>query len=1078
MKRRAAALLALCALASLAPADSPGGARVGASDFEIVELRDGTTRVDVGAVALVTEERGPADAPSTLEFRPDMKRFRRIAVARDLNRGFTTDAVWLCFTVRSAASARTWILSAGPNYTDSVTAYIVDPDGRVETQVAGAARPESQRRNAFSSFTFRLTVGPGEVKTVYMRFASQNTLRIRVALWDSFEFLRSDGLNTTFVGTLLGVVAAILLSTLFIAISLRERAYLFYLVYLLGLLLYVVAVDGAGSALIWPGNAWFNRRAMPLFSAVMIFGATLFAKSYLELGRLAPIVSAALRALAASAPVFALGLAFLDYQTIMIAGGALEMAAFAAVMAGGIAAVARGSRRAWPFLAAWSFLIAGSAATQLGTLGISMAGAGTFWDKGEQVGALIQVLVMSYGISDAVNVMRVEKAEAQRRSIQLLERANKVKEDFLIATSMEFRSPLYGIVGLSDRLGSLIEGRAGGEEGRLAGLIRAESLRLLNSVANIASYARLRNADIALVAERFSLAEAIDGAVASASYLASGRDIAVEKAVEDVELLSDIRVLEQIVYNLFADTIKRSATGRVRVEARASGDRVLVAIYDSAPRMPEEILSRFLSPGGPEQPEAIGPGLELLVTRLLAERIGGGLAYAWDGTCGRFELSFPREASWPLGSRASGRGTFLPDLALLAGRGARAASPDLSETPSGQGGRGLVLVYDEDPVFLEALKRYLEARGYSVAPTLSADEAVRLAISDRHFDLALLDASGARRAGLEACARIRGTRSLDELPVVVMTDRESAEAVEEAFRAGASDYLPKLSPTELLFARVDTHVALRRAVLEALDTRRRVAELEKLRTLGVMAAGVAHEINTPNNAVIRNLPVVSEVWRELAPIIRRLMDESEGYSVRGWTADELMREFPELLADTYQAGMQIKKIVEDLKDYARDSSGKPAEDVDLSAVAAYASRLLAPVIARSTKRFYIDARPGLPRVRGNYQKLAQTVINVLENALQALPGPDSAVRLRTRADEDRGLVFLECEDEGVGIDPALRNRIFEPFFTTKRDSGGTGLGLSVALGIVRDNGGDIEVESDPGRGTTIRIRFPALPSEE
>jgi len=1075
MRRRPTALLLLFALAASSWA---AGAADGAAAVEVLELRDGTKRVDLGSVALVAVERSPADAPSVLGFTPDARRFRKIASARDLNRGFTTDAVWLCFTVRSAASARSWILSAGPNYTDSVTVYIVDPNGRAETQVAGAARPDSQGRNPFSDFTFRLTVSPGEVKTVYMRFASVNTLRISAFLWDSFEFFKRDGLNATFVGALIGVVTALLLSTLFIAISLRERAYVFYLVYLLGLLFYVVSVNGAGGAILWPGNAWVNRRSMPFFSAVMVFGAALFTKSFLELGRLAPLVSSAMRALAYAASAFVLALSFLDYRAMMIAGGILEMAAFAAILAGGLVAAIRGSRRAVPFLAAWAFMIAGAAATQLSTLGVAILAIEPFWSKGEQVGALIQILVMSYGISDAVNVMRVEKVDAQRRSIELLERANRVKEDFLIAMSLEFRSPLYGIVGLSDRLDALIEDRAGYEERRLAGLIRAESLRLLNSVGNIATYARLKNADIALVAERFSLAEAIDGAVASASYLASGRDIAVEKAVADVELLSDIRVLEQIVYNLFADTLKRSAAGRVRIEAKTSGDRVLVAICDSAPRMPEEVLSRFLSSGGPGQPEAIGPGLELLVTRLLAERLGGGLGYAWDGTCGRFELSFPREASWPLGSRASGRSAFLPDLALLAGRGARSAVPDLSETPSGQGPRGLVLAYDEDPVFLEALKRYLEARGYSVSPTLSPEEAVRLAVSDRPFDLALLDASGARRTGLEVCARIRGTRSLDELPIVVMTDRESAEAVEEAFRAGASDYLPKLSPRELLFARVDTHVALRRAVLEALDTRRRVAELEKLRTLGVMAAGVAHEINTPNNAVIRNLPVVSEVWRELAPIIRRLMDESEGFSIRGWTADELVREFPELLADTYQAGMQIKKIVEDLKDYARDSSGKPAEDVDLSAVAAYASRLLAPVIARSTKRFYIDARPGLPRVRGNYQKLAQTVINVLENALQALPSPDSAVRLRTRADEERGLVMLECEDEGVGIEPSARDRIFEPFFTTKRDSGGTGLGLSVALGIVRDNGGTIEVESEPGRGTIIRILFPALSSEE
>jgi signal transduction histidine kinase len=388
-----------------------------------------------------------------------------------------------------------------------------------------------------------------------------------------------------------------------------------------------------------------------------------------------------------------------------------------------------------------------------------------------------------------------------------------------------------------------------------------------------------------------------------------------------------------------------------------------------------------------------------------------------------------------------------------------------------------VLAFDEDPVFLEALKRYLEGRGYAVAPTLSADKAVALAES-RRFDLVLLDASGQGRAGLSACSRIRAARGLDELPIVVMTDRESAEAVEAAFRAGASDYLPKLSPNELLFARVDTHVALRRAVDDALETRRRVADLEKLKTLGVLAAGVAHEVNTPNNAIIRNLPVISEVWREFSPIVRKLAEENAGFSVRGWTADELLQELPELLVDTYQAGLQIKKIVEDLKDYARDSSNSPPEPVDLSTAAAYASRLLAPLIGRSTRRFSLDAPAGLPPVRANSQKLTQVAVSILENALQALPGPDAGVTLRTYFDPGSRSVVLECEDEGSGIHPALVDKVFEPFFTTKREAGGTGLGLSVALGIVRDAGGDIEVDSRQGRGTRVRVVLPAIPGAE
>jgi C4-dicarboxylate-specific signal transduction histidine kinase len=233
-------------------------------------------------------------------------------------------------------------------------------------------------------------------------------------------------------------------------------------------------------------------------------------------------------------------------------------------------------------------------------------------------------------------------------------------------------------------------------------------------------------------------------------------------------------------------------------------------------------------------------------------------------------------------------------------------------------------------------------------------------------------------------------------------------------------------------------------------------------------------VNTPNNAIIRNLPVISEVWRELAPSLRRLMEEAEGFSVRGWSAGELMRELPELLADTYNAGLQIKKIVEDLKDYARDSSGSPPAPVDISDVAAYASRLLQPLVGRSTRRFVLDAPAGLPRVNANFQKLTQVAVSVLENALQALPNPEAGVTLRTRFDSRSGRVVLECEDEGSGIPAALLEKIFEPFFTTKSEVGGTGLGLSVARGIVRDAGGEIEIESRQGRGAAVRVVLPAI----
>jgi signal transduction histidine kinase len=1080
---RTFAVAALCAAvaanafcADTLAENPPSGAPV--NPLGVLELRDASSSVEILPHALAAVERGGLGAPRRLSFKPDASVFSP-ALPEVLGGFVAADAAWITFTVLSAASARSWIIEAGPNSLDSVSVYIVDPNGSIEHMTSDAySRPGFSTRS-LSEFCFRLTIGPGEVKTVYMRFAAEGPLSVKARLWDSFAYLRKDEGGSILIGFAIGVIIAVFFYTLFIALSLRDSAYAFYLVYLAALVCLVLVESGPGSALLRVGAAWGERRGIPFYSSVMCFGMALFTRRFLGMKHRSGLLSVALFVVAAFVPLYDFGLAFLDLRSITLAGVGIDAVARCLILAAAIASVAGGGRRREAyFLAAWVFAATGSVVSRLSVFGL-IESPSLLPDNAEVIGAVFQILILAYGITDAINAMRTETEAGQLRSIELLERANRVKEDFVIGTSLEFRSPLYGIVGLVDALEDLSGDHSSPEEKRLSSLIRAEAQRLLGSAANIATFARLRNDDIAVQAERVSLREVADYIATSVAHIASGKDIGVETRVADVVLETDGRLLSQIIFNLFSDAIKRSPSGIVTIEGtvdgsivgQGSGARVRFVVIDSAPPLPDEQLARFLFAGDGVGKEGVGPGLSLLVARLLASRLGGSLSYSWEAGRGRFELELPRSLL-RAGAAATAPRAGLPFQGWLQARAARQASADLSETPQGPTTRGLVLAYDEDPVFLEALKRYLEGRGYAVAPTVSADNAVAMADS-RRFDLVLLDASGQGRTGLAACSRIRASHGMGDLPVVVMTDRDSAEAVEAAFRAGASDYLPKLSPNELLFARVDTHVALRRSLEEALETRKRIAELEKLKTLGVLATGVAHEVNTPNNAIIRNMPVISEVWRELAPSVQRLMKESEGFSIGGWSAEELMRELPELLSDTYNAGLQIKKIVEDLKDYARDSSSLPPENVDLSAVAAYAARLLQPLVAKSTRAFVLDAPSGLPLVKANFQKLTQVAVNVLENALQSLPGPDAGVRLSTRFDARRLFVVLECADQGKGIDRVSRDKIFEPFFTTKRDSGGTGLGLSVSLGIVRDAGGEIEVESQQGKGTTVRVVLPA-----
>jgi len=113
-------------------------------------------------------------------------------------------------------------------------------------------------------------------------------------------------------------------------------------------------------------------------------------------------------------------------------------------------------------------------------------------------------------------------------------------------------------------------------------------------------------------------------------------------------------------------------------------------------------------------------------------------------------------------------------------------------------------------------------------------------------------------------------------------------------------------------------------------------------------------------------------------------------------------------------------------------------------------------------------------VRAHPQRIEQVVVNLLLNACEALPDASRGVRLVTRCDGAPGWITLEVSDEGVGIAPEHLARVTEPFFTTKRETGGTGLGLSVSSGIVKEHGGTLALSSTPGSGTTATLMLPRL----
>jgi len=224
-----------------------------------------------------------------------------------------------------------------------------------------------------------------------------------------------------------------------------------------------------------------------------------------------------------------------------------------------------------------------------------------------------------------------------------------------------------------------------------------------------------------------------------------------------------------------------------------------------------------------------------------------------------------------------------------------------------------------------------------------------------------------------------------------------------------------------------------------------MSQTEKLTSLGLLAAGVAHEVNTP-------LAVISNYIQMLA----KQMPEG----------DPRQSIIEKIVKQTFRAS----EIVNNLLNFSRTGAAEAA-DVDVNRVVEETLALVAHPLKTSQIQVVKQLGETLPPVRGSANKLQQVFLNLFLNARDAMP---SGGMLEVRTGAHNGSVEIEVADTGAGIAREHIHRIFDPFFTTKSNGRGTGLGLSVSYGIIKEHSGKIDVRSTPGKGTSFHVEFPAV----
>lgn len=383
----------------------------------------------------------------------------------------------------------------------------------------------------------------------------------------------------------------------------------------------------------------------------------------------------------------------------------------------------------------------------------------------------------------------------------------------------------------------------------------------------------------------------------------------------------------------------------------------------------------------------------------------------------------------------------------------RIAGLDLESPPSHPPRQPRVLVVEDDASAAGLLETLLARVGYQVFLARDGAEALRRLKQSPMPDILLLDWMLPETSGVEICRRVRERWNELEMPVLMVTAKTDAESISEAFAAGASDYITKPFLGVELRARVAAHLRVKQLIEERARIDEHLMEREKLSALGLLVSGVAHDLKNPLGGISGYTQLLLE--EETDPVrqesLRRIMEEVQ----------------------------RCDRIVGDLLSFARRHPPQRI-NLDVGEVLRRTLELRERQLQSFGLRTRLDIAEDLPLVSGDPHQLQQVFLNIVINAEHALLHSGESLQITAgRAVSSTGRsdsiewVVLTFYNDGPPIPPEVLPRIFQPFFTTKAEDEGTGLGLAICQRIVREHGGEMDVESGSD-GTTFRIFLPAV----
>ena len=703
-----------------------------------------------------------------------------------LNAGYSTSVFWLRidlrYVPRKDRSPHSWLLELAYPPMDHLELYLPDADGQYRlVQRTGDALPYVTRQIKQNNYLFEVPFQPDEAKTVYLRLHSQGSVQAPVSLWSANAYLEAQPSRLYVLGLIYGVLLGMLVYNLFIFLSVRDRSYLYYILYIASFGLYQVSVNGAGVEYFWPDSPWWANAATPFFIGAAGFFGCQFSRSFLQTARHSRWMDRLLVGLMVyGAVVMALSLST-SYALALRLATALALCFTVVIFTAGILAWWRGLRLARYFIIAWTAFLLGGIVNTLMVLGYLPNVFITMYAS--QIGSALEVGLLSLALADRINVLRDRQAQTLKEAGLKLEQANqelaasnRLKDEFLATVTHELRTPMNGVIGSLELMQTVpMEPDLAQYQHTAAGSARD----MMRMVDDILILTELQAGRLYPRNEPFSLQALLDSMQMQFSRQAHGKGLTftVERAAGLPDRLQgDSKKLALCLGCLIDNGIKFTREGSVKV--RVSGgepadDHVQVTfkVTDSgigfSHRDEETLYQRFYQLDGSMTREYGGLGIGLAICRQLAELLGGHLHHQSEpgrGSCFELTLRLGVVEAHPARALSTSAGAF----------GTQRAAHECT-----------VLLVDDNSVDQLVIRGMLLKLGYRVRTAEDGAGALALLARER-FDAVLMECSLPGETVLHTTLELRSLPGCEQIPVLAITLAAQQGQRERCLTAGVS----------------------------------------------------------------------------------------------------------------------------------------------------------------------------------------------------------------------------------------------------------------------------------------------------